>query len=204
MSLYDFDRQRRQERILLDGGRFPLGLPRMCTRWCQTVSHIARLPRKTFRNSTKSAYELVCPLLVSTGYGPKNRVFSEHCLFVICRQQLCALGTDCASVDNDGVNGSVRPLNIPTPRGRWTRDRNAFCWPHHLLIFWQDNRSIQTDMSSTTMETTGTRCHGLRAVILKRGMRIALKKSSTTSRRSLIPRVTQLYSIPRLNIETKS
>jgi hypothetical protein len=47
---------------------------------------------------------------------------------MIRRQQLCYRVSVDGVVDNDGVNGSVRQLDIPTPRGEWMRDCNAFCF----------------------------------------------------------------------------
>lgn len=53
------------------------------------------------------------------------------------RRHLCGYrAIDCCSGDNDGVIGSVRPLDIPTPRGEWMRDRNAFASQHVHFDFF--------------------------------------------------------------------
>lgn len=47
------------------------------------------------------------------------------------RQRWYFRGSEDAIVDNAGVNGSVRQLDIPTPRGEWMRDRNAFAFSNN-------------------------------------------------------------------------
>ena len=47
-------------------------------------------------------------------------------LSLIRRLRLFFHGNGGAAADNVGVNGSVRQLNIPAPRGEWRRDRDAF------------------------------------------------------------------------------
>ena len=58
-----------------------------------------------------------------------NFQFRQNFSIVLCmvrRRRCCTDGNLCDAADNDGVNGSVRPLDIPTPLGGWMRDRNAF------------------------------------------------------------------------------